>query len=265
LFNIDLEVINLLSVNIVESCRVSSMSSPSVASQPANSGFTHRTRNIGIAVVLVIALVIGILYAGGVFTSGHSPMNPFDFTLDISPTGGTVIQGQNIQTSVSLSLSKGSPEQVTLSASGGPSGATYDFSPSIGSPDFTSTLTITIPNSVPTDAYTVTVTASGGGKTYSNTYTISVLSARTTVSGTVTTTGLGANPTSIQFISKETGLTYTGSMSGNSYSISLPNQQAYSVICSWQGFLGNTGTFDGGTLTVNAGVGTTTMTQNFAG
>jgi hypothetical protein len=241
------------------------MSTPSVTSQPSNSGITRRTRNMIIAALLIIALVIGVLYIGGVFTSGHSPINPFDFTLNVSPTGGTVMQGRSIQTSVSLSLSNGSPEQVTLSASGGPSDVTYDFSPSTGSPDFTSTLTITIPNSVPTDAYTVTVTASGGGKTYSNTYTISVLSARITVSGTVTATGIGASPTGIQFISEETGLTYTGSMNGNSYSISLPNQQAYNVVCSWRGFLGNTGTFDGGTLTVNAGVGSTTMTQNFAG
>lgn len=239
--------------------------SSSIPPTPISRGF-HRNRNIGIAAFLVTVIVIVGLYAAGVFTGGRSIFGPpFDFELSVTPAGGTVMQGKSIQTSVSIALSSGSPEQVTLSASGGPNGVTYNFETPKGSPDFTSTLTVSVPDSVPTSAYSFTVTATGGGKTYSTSYTLSVLSAKVTVSGTITTIGLGTHPSGIKFVNTETGLTYTGALNGNSYSITLQNQQAYAVTCSWQGLLWSTGEFSGGTLTVDAGVGTTMMIQDFSG
>lgn len=126
-------------------------------------------------------------------------------------------------------------------------------------------MTITLPSNAPTAAYSLTITALGGGVSRSAVYTISVLSARVTVSGTVTTTGLGTHPTAIQFVNTVTGATFTAAVVSNSYSIELPNQQTYSVTVSWSGLLGASGSFDAGTLRVNAGVGTTTMSQNFSG
>jgi hypothetical protein len=233
--------------------------------QTTTSKNPHRNRNIGIAVVIIAIVAVAALYVGGVFTGGISPLNPFDFSVNVNPQGGTIMQGGNLQTSVSLALLRGSPEQITLSTSGGPDGVTCVFSPQTGTPDCTSTLTINVPESVPTDAYSLTVTATGGGKTYSSTYTLSVLSAKVTVSGTVTTTGFGTHPTGIKFVGVSSGLTFETTTVDNSYIVNLPNQQTYRVTCSWAGLLWSSGTFDGGTLTVNAGVGTTTMTQNFAG
>jgi hypothetical protein len=125
--------------------------------QTTTSKSPHRNRNIGIAVVIIAIVAVAALYAGGLLTGGKSPFSPpFDFTLNVSPQGGTVMQGKNLQTSVSLTLSSGSPEQVTLSTSGGPSGVTYVFSPQTETPDYTSTLTINVGESVPTKAYTLT-------------------------------------------------------------------------------------------------------------
>jgi len=218
-----------------------------------------------VAIVVIVGAIIG-LYVGGYFTGGTSPFGPpFDFTLRVNPDSGTVLQGKPLTATVSVSLSGGSGKEVALSASGGPTGATYAFSPQIGVPPYTSTLMMTIPESVPTAAYSLTVTATGGGVTRSSTFTLSVLSAKVTVSGKITTTGIGTSPTGIMFVSGDTGETFTAPAVGNSYSITLPNQQTYRVTVSWSGLLGVRGTFDAGTLKVNVGVGTTTMTQNFAG
>ncbi len=233
--------------------------------QTMPSKSANRNRNIIIAVVMIAVIAVAGLFAGGVLTGGKSPFSPpFDFALNVSPSGGTIMQGRNLQTSVTLSLLSGSSEQVTLSASG-PNGVTYIFSPQTGTPDCTSTLTINVPESVPTKAYSLTVTATGGGKTYSNTYILSVLSAKVFLSGTVTTTGLGTHPTGIKFVGVSSGQTFETGLDGNAYSINLPNQQTYRVTCSWAGLLWSSGTFDGGTLNVNEGVGTISMTQNFAG
>jgi len=90
------------------------------------------------------------------------------------------------------------------------------------------------------------------------------------VSGTVTTTGWEIPPTQIQFTNTATGLTYTAVQNG-SYTISLPNLQSYNVICTWGGLAFNSSgiAISGiqmvpGTLKVNAGVGVTSMTQDFS-
>jgi hypothetical protein len=62
-------------------------------------------------------------------------------------------------------------------------------------PDFSSTLTLSVPSSTPTSAYSVTITASSGGTSLSTSYTISVLSAQVYVLGNVQTIGKGTNPT----------------------------------------------------------------------
>jgi len=244
---------------------------------------SHKNRNIGIAVVAILVLIIALvagLYFGGVWngstvpnpTSTSTPTPaptptpiPFDFGISLSQIRGTVLQGESIQASVYITWTSGNPQTVTLSGDGGSSGIQCSFNPSANTPDFTSTLTMSVPALTPTNAYSVTVTATGGGVTHATSYTVSVLSAKVYVSGTVTTKGLGTSPTQIQFVDTQTGLTYTGSMSGSSYSITLQNKHTYNVVCYWKGLLGSSGTFSGGTLYVNVGVGVTSMTQDFSG
>lgn len=94
-----------------------------------------------------------------------------------------------------------------------------------------------------------------------NNYSISVLSAQVFVSGSVVTTGLGTHPTEIQFVDQQTAITYTGSLSGTSYSITLQNQHTYTVTVHWAGLLFSSGTYNGGSLSVYAPVGYTSMSQ----
>ena len=245
-----------------------------------NPTISHKSRNIAIAVIVATLLIIAsiaVLYSNGKIPSDIIPSTPtptptptpipFDFHVELVQTSGSVLQGNSIQVGVTLTYLQGTPEKVTLVASGGPDGATYSFSPNpIPVNVFTSTLTINVPTSVPTNPYSVTVTStSDNGKSYSTSYTLSVLSANIQVSGTVTTTGVGTSPSQIQFIDQQTGLTYTDSMSGSSYTITLQNEHTYDVVCYWKGLLYSTGSFSGGSLYVYAPVGYTTMSKSFSG
>ena len=179
---------------------------------------------------------------------------------------------------MTLTYIQGTAENINLIASGGPDGATYSFNPNpmianaktnvLNVQVIASTLTINVPSSVSTKPYSVTVTATANnGKTYSTSYTLSVLSAKIQVSGKVSTTGVGTHPTQIQFVNRTTSLTYTATVNSDNgfYTISFQNQQNYNVVCSWQGLLGSSGTFKGGILYVNSGVGITSIIQNYSG
>jgi DNA-binding HxlR family transcriptional regulator len=90
------------------------------------------------------------------------------------------------------------------------------------------------------------------------------------VSGTVSTPGFEIPPTQIQFTNTATGITYAAAVQNGTYSISLPNQQTYNVICTWGGLTFNStgiaisGIQMGPTLNVNAGLGVTSITQDFS-
>ncbi|WP_432932769.1 M4 family metallopeptidase [Microbispora sp. CA-135349] len=110
-----------------------------------------------------------------------------DFSLSLSPTGGTVTPGQSATTTVATATTSGSAQTVSLSASGLPSGATASFSPSSVSSGGSATLTVSTSASTPAGAYTVTVTGSGssGGHTAAYTLTVSGSSGgRTFTNGT---------------------------------------------------------------------------------
>jgi len=109
--------------------------------------------------------------------SQNPPSESFDFTISVNPSSGSVQQGGNVQTTVTVNLQSGSPQTVALSASGLPSGASASFNPSSGNPTFTSILTISAGMSTPTGTYTVTVTGTGGGSMRTAIYTLTVTSA----------------------------------------------------------------------------------------
>jgi uncharacterized repeat protein (TIGR02543 family) len=103
--------------------------------------------------------------------------NIFDFSLSLNPSSGSVIQGNSIQTTVNASLTSGSTQSVSFSASGLPSGATASFSSTSCNPTCTSTMTITTTAATPTGSYTITITGTGGGVTRTTTYTLTVNAA----------------------------------------------------------------------------------------
>src|SRR5207248_2453787 len=88
-----------------------------------------------------------------------------DFTLSASPSSGTATQGGSTSYSVTISSTGGFTDQVTLSASGLPSGASGSFTPNPATAS--STFSVTTSPSTPTGAYTVRLTGVSGSLTHS--------------------------------------------------------------------------------------------------
>jgi hypothetical protein len=228
---------------------------------------SHQNWGAVIAIVAIIVIAaVASLYVEGALTGGRSPIappKPFDFSLSLLTAEAAYVQGDNATVPFSVELVSRSPGQVTLNASGGPSGTVFVFEQQVGAPNFTSVLFASIPQSAPSDIYNLTVTATGGGKTHTGNYTLYVLNAKIIVSGNVTTTIPGIQLGAVIFMSERDGQTYMASLAGSAYSITLPNQQGYFVETSWTDSQGRTGTLLAGNLVVNTGIGANTMTQDF--
>jgi hypothetical protein len=111
-----------------------------------------------------------------IFTVSPPPAQ-FDFEVLASPTDRTVTPGSSVTYAITVSLLAGSTQGVTLSLSGQPGGVSESFSPSSGSPAFSSSLTLSVASSVPTGSYAMTVTGVGGGKTHTVTIRLAVTQA----------------------------------------------------------------------------------------
>lgn len=189
-----------------------------------------------------------------------------------------IIQGGNLQTTVNVT-STGNAENVTLGSEVGSSGINFSFEPAMGKSNFTSLVTMNVPDSVATGNYSLIVTASSNGVQRNASFVVSVLSAKVTVSGIVSV----QYPAQINFTDLQTNLTSTfqfsltesnlpgvnGALgnavlfsSGNSYSVNLLNEHTYNVTVSekftflWAVF---TDTFQAGTLNVYAPAGNASM------
>ncbi|MFI5449358.1 MAG: zinc-ribbon domain-containing protein [Candidatus Bathyarchaeia archaeon] len=104
------------------------------------------------------------------FTVGQTTTQPAnitqpvpDFTINTSPPSQTALQGQTISYSVNVEALNGFNSPVSVSVSGLPSGANGVFSNPSATPNFASTLTVTLPENVSTGSFTLAVTGSGGG------------------------------------------------------------------------------------------------------
>jgi len=95
------------------------------------------------------------------------PPAQFDFSLSASPTTSSMNPGDQTTYIVTVSLASGTAQSVSLSLSGLPSGAKFQFSPPSGTPPFTSTLTIASQPDAPAGSYDLTLLGSGGGNTRS--------------------------------------------------------------------------------------------------
>ena len=87
-----------------------------------------------------------------------------DFTMAVSPSSATVIQGGATSYGVSISPTGGFTGQVTLSVSGLPSGAGGSFSPNPATTS--SALSVTTSTSTPPGTYTLTITGVSGTLTH---------------------------------------------------------------------------------------------------
>jgi len=104
--------------------------------------------------------------------------SPFDFSISASPSNPSIKPGETGTSTITVTLSSGSTQTVTLSWTAIdtlPSGTTVQLSPASGNPTFTSTLSITLPSTAtPGNTYRIKVTGTGGGKTHDVMVTVTV-------------------------------------------------------------------------------------------
>jgi hypothetical protein len=89
-----------------------------------------------------------------------------DFTLDANPASQSASQGQIATYTIHVHALNGFNALVSLAISGAPSGTNAVLSVPSATPDFDSTLTITLSPSAPTGPVTLTITGSGGGQSH---------------------------------------------------------------------------------------------------
>jgi Zn-dependent metalloprotease len=151
-----------------------------------------------------------------------------DFSLAASPASGSVNPGSSVTSTIAATLTNGSAQTVSLSASGLPSGATASFSPtSITSAGGSSTLTIATGSSTPAGTYAITVTGTGASSTRTTTYSL-------TVNGAPGCTG--TNPTDVT-IPDNTTVTSTITISGCARNASSTSAVAVNIIHTYKGDL----------------------------
>lgn len=114
------------------------------------------------ATVAVVSLFIGL---------------PNKFTITLSSQEGSVVQGETITTDVRINATWRDRQPVSLSASGGPVGATYTFNPVSGPsrPAFTSLFTVKVDPNTPPGRYEILINGLGSnGEECNNKYFLNV-------------------------------------------------------------------------------------------
>ncbi len=97
-----------------------------------------------------------------------------DFSIGANPTSLSIQQGQSGTSTISTTLTLGSTETITLSASGLPAGATASFNPASVTTGGSSTMTVTTASSTPTGSYSITVTGTAPSATHGTGVSLSV-------------------------------------------------------------------------------------------
>ncbi|MET9960442.1 M28 family peptidase [Streptomyces sp. NPDC006326] len=97
-----------------------------------------------------------------------------DFSLALNPSSGTVQQGGSVTTTVTTSTTTGQAQQVTLTATGLPSGVSASFSPATVQSGQSSTLTLSASSAAAPGASTVTVKGQGPSLAHTVDYALNV-------------------------------------------------------------------------------------------
>jgi hypothetical protein len=102
---------------------------------------------------------------------------PPDFALSASPSTVTVPRGQSGTTAISSTVTSGSPQPISLTASGLPAGATAGFDHSNITAGQGAVLTLSTSTSTPIGSYSITITGTGTANTHTTTVTLVVTPA----------------------------------------------------------------------------------------
>ena len=101
----------------------------------------------------------------------------FDFSVSASPDNLLVQQAGSVSTTVSVTLTSGTAQTVSLTGSWigtAPGGVTPNFSPSSSTPNFGSTLTFETTAAASVGTFTYRATGTGGGQTHSYDITLNI-------------------------------------------------------------------------------------------
>jgi fibronectin type 3 domain-containing protein len=101
-----------------------------------------------------------------------------DFSITANPNSATVTAGNAVTSTIVTAVTSGSPQTLTLSATGLPSGASASFAPATINAGQSSTMTITTGGSTPAGSSTVQVTATAGAAAHSTTVALTVTAAQ---------------------------------------------------------------------------------------
>ncbi len=87
--------------------------------------------------------------------------NPNDFSISVNPSSATVQAGSSTTATVSTAVTSGSAQNVTLSATGAPTGTTVSFSPASVTAGQSSTVSIATSANTPSGTYTININGAG--------------------------------------------------------------------------------------------------------
>jgi hypothetical protein len=205
-----------------------------------------------ISSIIIVVIVASAITAFTILYYEPSTDKHATIELNLAFNQTSVIQGNSLQEEVTV-ISSANRENITLKSDVGSSGIQCSFNPDFGMGNYSSTLTMSVPDSTPTGNYSVTIIASDNGVHQNATCIVSVLPAKgdkVTVSGNVMLNPLGesyeVSLTQIQFIDTQTNSSVTIDFpyifpipASRPYTVSLQNEHTYTVIISyWWGTAG---------------------------
>jgi hypothetical protein len=144
-----------------------------------------------------------------------------DFVVFTSPLTQTIQPGESTEFTVTVLQLSGPPQQVSLSISGLPSGATIQFTPSNGLPTYSTTLTVTTTTDLAIGQYVLTIKGVAGSTVRSVNILLQV-NQPLTGDFTLTTSPTAANTTSGSTAQTKLSVTYLRNYAGN-ITLSLAN------------------------------------------
>ncbi|AGL17216.1 M4 family metallopeptidase [Actinoplanes sp. N902-109] len=150
-----------------------------------------------------------------------------DFAIAASPATVTLDRGETVTTDVTTTVTNGTPETVTLSATGVPAGATVSFSQDEITAGESATVTVSAADSLSTGTYPISIVGTSPSVRHATTFTVSVRSAggcaganstrvdipdNTTVTSTIDLTGCSATPSVTSAVEVHIVHTYIGDL-----------------------------------------------------
>ena len=136
--------------------------------------FTTSSAPAGTYPINVIGSANGVIHQTSGILIVQEQAAPFEYSVSISPTTRTLSLGDTGSFAVTVTLTSGNPEIVSLSLNGLPGDIQHTFSQASGNPTFTSTLTVDSSGSTSTGTYTFTVNANAASQVKTTTATLTV-------------------------------------------------------------------------------------------